>query len=107
MNRYAPWIAAALVCLVALFASFTQSTAAERQPSRCGPHKEVVKFLYTKYNESRVGMGLVGTKVMVELYLSEEGSWSVIITDTNGTACFGPVGKDWQTIELKAPGNKS
>lgn len=81
--------------------TFFMSEDADARTVRCGSHKDVVAFLGTMYKETRIGMGLINAGQMMELYMSEEGSWTMLITRPDGVACFGPVGKNWMHIKAK------
>ncbi len=69
--------------------------------TRCGNHKDVAAFLGKRFKETRIGMGLINAGQMMELYMSEEGSWTMLITRPDGVSCFGPVGKNWMHIKAK------
>lgn len=96
-KRYTIMIAIVLVGIVALVSSFK----AEARSARCGHHSEVTQFLKEKYHETRVGMGLINAGQMMELYISERGTWTMLITRPDGVTCFGPVGKSWTHIKAK------
>lgn len=53
-----------------------------------------------KYKEQLVGRGIAG-RSMIEVFVSEEGSFTVFSTSTNGVSCMIAAGRDWQVEELK------
>ena len=101
------WIGVAVVGLIAVVISFLMTSPAQAATLKCGLHKQVTEFLANKYKETRVGMGLINAGQMMELYISETGSWTMLITRPDGVTCFGPVGKNWQHIKPKPAGTKS
>lgn len=78
------------------------SQSADALTARCGKHKDVVAFLGTKYKETRKGMGLINAGQMMELFISDAGSWTILITRPDGVTCFGPVGKNWMGSRRKS-----
>jgi hypothetical protein len=92
---------AAIAAAILLSATSFMSEDADARTARCGNHKDVVEFLGTKYKETRVGMGLINAGQMMELYMSEAGTWTMLITRPDGLSCFGPVGKNWTHIKTK------
>ena len=92
---------AATVATMVLSGTSFMSEDADARTARCGSHKDVVAFLGTKYKETRIGMGLINAGQMMELYMSEQGSWTILITRPDGVTCFGPVGKNWMHIKAK------
>jgi len=94
--------AAATIAVTTLLAGISfMSDRADAANTRCGNHKDVVAFLGKKYKETRIGMGLINAGQMMELYMSAEGPWTMLITRPDGLSCFGPVGKSWTHIKTK------
>lgn len=61
----------------------------------CGDHDKIVAHLAAKYGEVPKGFGVSG-RILVELLLSPDGSWTVLNTDTSGTTCLLSSGTDWE-----------
>jgi len=95
-------MAAAIAATTLISAMSFMSGSANALTARCGKHKDVVTFLGTKFKETRKGMGLINAGQMMELYISDAGSWTVLITRPDGVTCFGPVGKNWMGIRPKS-----
>ncbi|MEM7633882.1 MAG: hypothetical protein AAF299_04940 [Pseudomonadota bacterium] len=94
--------AVTMIAVTTLLAGISvMSDGVDAANARCGNHKDVVAFLGKKYKETRIGMGLINAGQMMELYMSEQGSWTVLITRPDGVSCFGPVGKNWMHIKAK------
>ena len=74
---------------------FSQPAAA----SICGDHKNIKKILGDRYSESQRAFGMVNQDGLVEVYTSSKGSWSILMTSSNGRTCIIAAGKAWQEFE--------
>lgn len=82
-------LAVALISLIPATAS--------AQGATCAPRNVIVKRLMEKYGETRQSAGLTGPKVVMEMFASEEtGTWTLLMTHSNGVTCFAASGKAWQ-----------
>ncbi|MEX0346602.1 MAG: hypothetical protein AB3N20_16880 [Rhizobiaceae bacterium] len=67
----------------------------------CSKHEEIVEKLKGKFQEKQLGYGLIGDKAIMEIYASKKGSWTIIVTRSNGISCVVAAGTDWErTIEV-------
>ncbi len=67
----------------------------------CAPHEKAALHIEEKFDEQVVGRGLTPDgKAMVELFVSESGSWTVLISDPSGRSCVVAGGESWQRIPL-------
>ncbi|MCH8953352.1 MAG: hypothetical protein IID49_14705 [Proteobacteria bacterium] len=72
----------------------------------CGKRADMVRQLDEKYGETRRSMGLAEGRGVVELYASEEtGSWTILITSPQGTACMMAAGQAFQIEPVQAAGS--
>ncbi len=75
--------------------------AAQAEQMVCGERANMVRLLSDKYGETRRSMGLTDGQAVVEMYASDEtGSWSILITDTQGTTCMLAAGTAFQADKL-------
>lgn len=67
----------------------------------CTTHEAATKQLGDRYGETVVGRGLskTGTR-MVEVFVSEKGTWTVVISEPNGRSCVLASGESWQQVPL-------
>jgi len=62
----------------------------------CGPRDVAVAELAGDLGEQVIGRGLsLNGKAMLEVFKGESGSWTVIVTDTNGISCVLANGRVW------------
>ena len=72
----------------------------------CAKRTDMIRQLDEKYGESRHSMGLAQGRGVVEMFASEKtGSWTILLTSPQGTACLMAVGEAFQIEPVKAVGN--
>ena len=71
----------------------------------CGKRDDIRKLLTDRYQESSRGVGMVSNKGVVELLISETGTWSILMTTATGSTCIVAAGHTWQELaaEIKGP----
>ena len=79
-------------CMIAFGNSSAQAQMA------CGPREDLVKLLADQYKESPVGIGLAQTGQLLEVFASPVGSWSMVMTSTDGQTCIVAAGDNWEMI---------
>ena len=67
----------------------------------------MAKSLTTKFKEARRIMGVVNAKAVMEIFMSPQGTWTVVVTDTRGMACIIATGQDWQEVPIEMAGLES
>ena len=95
-----PFKFAAVLAAVSLFSSAGVASAA----APCGSHDALAKSLTTKFKEARRIMGVVNANAVMEIFMSPQGTWTVLVTDTTGTACVIASGQDWQEVPIEITG---
>jgi len=91
---------AAALALVVTAVGAPQTLAA--QP--CGIHDALAKTLKTKYQETRRILGIINARNVMEIFMSPQGTWTVVVTDTSGTSCITAAGEGWQEIPIVTAG---
>ena len=88
------WLTIPLALLVVLHGAPAAAQMA------CGSHASLIAQLDMKYGEVRLGWGLAGSSVIIEVWVSEEtGTWTILEVYPSGIACVGATGDGWQTDE--------
>ena len=75
--------------------------------SRCAPHDDIVKVLNKKYQETRHALAVVSATAVMEIFLSPEGTWTMLVTNTQGIACITASGEAWQDVKVEVAGLES
>ncbi len=91
---------AAVLAVVTLFGSAGVASAA----APCGSRDALAKSLNTKFKEARRIMGVVNARAVMEIFMSPQGTWTMLVTDTTGTACVIASGHDWQEVPIEMTG---
>ena len=72
------------------------SVPASAQRMMCTERSALLKQLNGKYPEQRQGLGIAaGNQGAMEFYASEKGTWTILRTSANGTACVMAAGTNW------------
>jgi len=66
--------------------------------NECYDHAKLVETLREKYNEKSIGHGL-SANVIVEIFVSPSGTWTIIYTAPSGQACPVITGDNWQRFK--------
>jgi hypothetical protein len=72
----------------------------------CGPRESVIEAL-ERIGEKPVGIGLAGNdgKAVIELTVAPDGSWSVLVSDTDGRTCLVLAGQEWDFAQPEPDGD--
>lgn len=102
-QRTTLWAALVLLLFVAVSAGMNAAGAAGAAGAEelCLPRAEAVAQLDAQYRERAVGRGLAAEgRTMVELFVGESGTWTIVVTDTAGRSCIVASGENWTPIPL-------
>lgn len=90
-----------MTALAALFISspvLAQAVGTVQVP--CGPYDVFRNALENTYNEAPAARGLMAEgRVVLELWVSEGGTFTILAVDTEGNACALSDGVAWDTVE--------
>ena len=89
--------------LAAGFLAVTPAVASA-QFAMCGERALIIDQLKTKYNETRQAVGLISNNGAAELFVSEKGTWTMLVTDQAGITCIIAAGEAWDDAPLLVQG---
>lgn len=104
-SRAFPFIAAsvAAVSLAAISAVISPARAeAPPQAMLCGLRDDMGQMLDQRFGEQPQAGGIVGDRI-VELLVSQTGSWTILITSADGRSCVVTGGEDWTDQPVTSP----
>lgn len=83
-------------------ATFTAPAHAQQQAMLCGLRDDMGKMLDQRFGEQPQAGGIVGDRI-VELLVSQTGSWTILITSADGRSCVVTGGEDWTDQPVTSP----
>ena len=70
------------------------------QQTFCGSRDVMVEKLAEEFKENPMALGMVDQNAVLEIFVSQQGSWTIIATDPNKTSCVISAGEGWQSKTL-------
>jgi hypothetical protein len=67
----------------------------------CMNHKNLVSFLSDRYSEAPRALGLVEDRGLMEVYVSDKGTWTIVMTTAQGIACILAAGDTWEENKMQ------
>ena len=67
----------------------------------CGSRQSFIDNLGRKYAERPTAIGLLSNGSVLEVLVSESGSFSFLTTRPNGTTCMVASGEGWENIVIE------
>lgn len=92
------------VAALSLAAAYGGAAVAEEG---CSAREKMVGHLEKKYGEKLRGAGLQSLDGLMELYVSDKGSWTLLLTRPDGKSCPVAVGEHWMDQQPTPAGEKA
>jgi len=73
----------------------------------CAPHAEIVRVLENDYQEQKVAGGLSDAGALVELFVADRRSWTIVFTIPGGPSCVLSGGESWEVQTPPKPSEES
>ncbi len=90
------WIATCVA--LALVPASTLGSFETAAQTACSPRSDVLGHLAKKYGEAPVAIGVTNKGGLVEVLTTGDGTtWTIIVSQPNGTACMVAAGEGWRT----------
>jgi hypothetical protein len=80
---------------------------ASAQVPRCAPRGDLVSTLSEKYKETQNAYGWIGPQAILEVFASEKGGWTVVVTGADGVSCVLAVGIGWENMQPPVSGTSA
>jgi hypothetical protein len=97
-----------MVCaagLAALGVGFGLDASAQ-SAGGCGARDKILSALSNDYKEAPIGIGLTQTGSVIELLVSQKGTWTLLATGPSGNSCMIAAGQNWESMTIPV-GNKT
>lgn len=86
--------------LASALAMGTNSAGAQYQ--NCAEHSALVTHLSENFQERQFAFGLIGQVAIMEMFVGQSGTWTIIVTDVTGTSCIIAAGNSWESVAAPA-----
>ena len=70
------------------------------QDAHCGQRDDIVSKLGQIFQESPMAMGVVNQNAVIEIFVSSEGTWTILATGTDGQSCVVSSGENWESTSM-------
>lgn len=76
--------------------------------AKCGDRQKIIKVLKDDYKEVPIAMGVSQKSTEAfEIFTSERGTWTVMMTMASGQTCIMAAGHSWQELPKQLLGIKT
>ncbi|TCD10941.1 hypothetical protein [Oricola cellulosilytica] len=91
---------AGLALLAASAAAVAPASSQPVPPQRCAAHDDLRDFLSSRYKEQPKSIGVIGEAAVIEVFVAESGTWTILVTRANGNSCIVAAGHSWEDIPI-------
>ena len=85
---------------LALLCGSVVGKPAEAAPKLCGDRHQILERLEQAHEEKPQALGLSGDGGVIEVLVSPEGGWTMLITYPRRPTCVVATGEAWQMLQL-------
>ncbi len=86
---------ASALAATAAFAALVASDYPAKSQEICGTRQDIVAALARDFKEQPNAMGVVDKNVVMEVFVSDTGTWTMIASGTDGNSCIIASGEGW------------
>lgn len=76
------------------------TNAASAQYQFCVEHGDLVAHLSEQFQERQFAFGLIGQVAVMEVFVAETGTWTIVVTDLAGRSCIVAAGDNWENAVI-------
>jgi len=91
-----------LVGVTALTMTVIGTANAQSRTAPCAPRAEVVKSLDGIFNETPAARAIVADGALMEVFVSSEGTWTMLLTSPQQMSCLVGSGDNWEELPRDA-----
>ena len=88
------------LCLSVLLPVASVAGSIPASASVCMNHKTLTGYLSEKFKEEPKAVGLVEQQNLMEVFVSAKGTWTIVMTSTQGVSCIIAAGDTWEEVKL-------
>ncbi len=95
----ATWVLATTIAAVMILGPMGTRAQTQVQAQLCDQRAKVLGHLAQKYQEAPIAVGVTSSGGIVEVLTTGDGqTWTIIVSDPNGTSCLIAAGEGWRTL---------
>jgi hypothetical protein len=83
-------------CLLGMIGVSAPAKAQALMQVPCAKREDLLKVLGVKYSEKLANTGVTSNGQLVEVYVSEKGTWTVLSSAPTGLSCILAAGSSWE-----------
>jgi hypothetical protein len=84
-----------------IIATALTATSAVAAGQTCAPRDTIIDQIGKRYGEGQEGIGLTPAGTLVEVFVSDKGTWTILLSTPQGNSCIAAVGENWEWVERK------
>lgn len=73
------------------------ASPAGAQDTMCAARGQIVDKLAKDFKEAPMAVGMVDKSAVLEIFVSNTGTWTILATRTDGTSCIVSAGEGWDS----------
>ena len=89
-----------ILMVVGLLLVVVMPAVAKHGDTSCAPRDVLLEVLDERFHQVPVATGLAGSGVMLEIYASADGTWTMLATQPDGNSCVKGTGTHWELVEV-------
>jgi hypothetical protein len=93
-------LAASLALAAIAFGASTCTSPPAAAGNRCGSRPEILKHLQQRHEETPQALGLSADGGVLEVLVSPEGGWTILVTYPKRPTCIVAIGEAWEQLQL-------
>jgi len=78
--------------------------AAAQAPAFCAERRAIAEKLDEGYGEKPVAVGLAEGGLVIEVFASGTGTFTILLTRPDGVSCVAAAGEGWESLPAHGPG---
>lgn len=84
------------VCVLGLLGAHAPTQAQAIMQVPCAKREDLLKVLGVKYSEKLANTGVTAVGHLVEVFVSDKGTWTVVSSQPSGLSCILAAGTSWE-----------
>ncbi len=83
---------------VVMGASLIAPAASAQDVPPCGPRAQLVQAMKQMFDERPHATGLMSSSELFELFVSKDGTWTILVTNPHGISCIAAAGENFERV---------